>query len=636
MATLGLVTPTCSHWLVQSYGNRLQLAASEFYGSTSQQLLDGSRARRNTLPLQSALHLGKRINSKVSKLPKHICSAAADAASTSGTGTAKPATRQRRITKSSGSTRSGRSSADGSSGGGASSARPSSGGGSSISRWSEPTAQGLFVGNDGPPLRVFPIGGLGEIGMNCMLIGNRDRYILLDAGLMFPDHDDLGMQRVLPDTSMLHRWKDKIEAVLITHGHEDHIGALPWVVPALDPETPIYASGFTMELVERRMKEHTLWNRKRFRKFKLNERFQLGPFECETIRVTHSIPDCIACVLRCEDGNIFHTGDFKIDENPVDGEHFDRVALERIASENGGITLMMSDSTNINAEGRTISESDVAASLMRHITEYKGNGRIITTQFASNIHRLGSVKKAADVAGRKLCFIGMSLRTYLEAAWRDGRAPFDPSVLVSAEDMDNYAPNELVIVTTGSQAEPRAALSLAAIGGSRNLKLQPDDHFLYSAKMIPGNEKRVMKMINAIAMAGPTVVMGNKAVLHTSGHAYRDELEEILRIVKPQHFLPVHGEFAFLKAHERLARDNGIRHTTVIRNGTMTGVGQLRNKATQSIGGFAMMGKQRLELMYNDGGKGFGNKTDMCLEERIQISSDGIIIARWVDMSSWP
>ncbi|WOK96599.1 hypothetical protein Cni_G05306 [Canna indica] len=483
----------------------------------------------------------------------------------------------------------------------------------------------FYEGLDGPPLRVLPIGGLGEIGMNCMLVGNFDRYILIDAGIMFPDYDEFGVQKIVPDTTFIKRWSHKIEAVIITHGHEDHIGALPWVIPALDSHTPIFASSFTMELIKKRLKEFGIFVPSRLKEFKVRRRFQAGPFEVEPIRVTHSIPDCCGLVLRCSDGTIFHTGDWKIDESPLDGKIFDRDALEQLSKE--GVTLMMSDSTNVLSPGRSISETVVADSLLRHISEAKG--RVITTQFASNIHRLGSVKAAADFTGRKMVLVGMSLRTYLDAAFKDGKAPIDPSTLVKVEDIDAYAPKDLLIVTTGSQAEPRAALNLASFGSSHSLKLGKDDLVLYSAKVIPGNDTRVMKMLNRITELGPTIIMGKNAALHTSGHAYRGELEEVLKIVKPQHFLPIHGELLFLKEHELLGKSTGIRHTTfwlqVIKNGEMLGVSHLRNRRVLS-NGFSSLGKEALELMYSDGDKAFGTSSDLCVNERLRIASDGIIV----------
>ncbi|RDY14092.1 rnj, partial [Mucuna pruriens] len=525
----------------------------------------------------------------------------------------------------------------------------------------------FYEGSDGPPLRVLPIGGLGEIGMNCMLVGNHDRYILIDAGVMFPDYDELGVQKIVPDTTFIRKWSHKIEALVITHGHEDHIGALPWVIPALDSNTPIFASSFTMELIKKRLKEHGIFVPSRLKVFRTRKKFVAGPFEIEPIRVTHSIPDCCGLVLRCSDGTILHTGDWKIDETPLDGKVFDRETLEELSKE--GVTLMMSDSTNVLSPGRTISESVVADALMRHISASKG--RVITTQFASNIHRLGSVKAAADLTGRKLVFVGMSLRTYLDAAWKDGKAPIDPSTLVKAEDIDAYAPKDLLIVTTGSQAEPRAALNLASYGSSHALKLTKEDVVLYSAKVIPGNESRVMEMLNRISEIGSTIVMGRNEGLHTSGHAYRGELEEVLRIVKPQHFLPIHGEYLFLKEHELLGKSTGIRHTAVsncftirccdiiqkrlvaynyeiyinisydvlhnmlkelmsfvhqvIKNGEMLGVSHLRNRRVLS-NGFISLGKENLQLKYSDGDRAFGTSSELFIDERLRIALDGIII----------
>ncbi|XP_014490031.1 uncharacterized protein LOC106752779 isoform X1 [Vigna radiata var. radiata] len=479
----------------------------------------------------------------------------------------------------------------------------------------------FYEGSDGPPLRVLPIGGLGEIGMNCMLVGNHDRYILIDAGVMFPDYDELGVQKIIPDTTFIRKWSHKIEALVITHGHEDHIGALPWVIPALDSNTPIFSSSFTKELINKRLKEHGIFVPSRLKVFRMRKKFVAGPFEIEPIRVTHSIPDCCGLVLRCSDGTILHTGDWKIDETPLDGNVFDREALEELSKE--GVTLMMSDSTNVLSPGRTISESVVADALLRHISA--SNGRVITTQFASNLHRLGSVKAAADLTGRKLVFVGMSLRTYLDAAWKDGKAPIDPSTLVKAEDIDAYAPKDLLIVTTGSQAEPRAALNLASYGSSHAFKLTKEDLVLYSAKVIPGNESRVMKMLNRISEIGSTIVMGKNEGLHTSGHAYRGELEEVLRIVKPQHFLPIHGELLFLKEHELLGKSTGIRHTAVIKNGEMLGVTHLRNRKVLS-NGFISLGKENLQLKYSDGDRAFGTSSELFIDERLRIALDGIIV----------
>lgn len=476
---------------------------------------------------------------------------------------------------------------------------------------------------DDPPIKILPLGGLGEIGMNCMLVGVDDRYILLDAGLMFPDHEELGIQKVLPDVSFLKRWRDKIEAVVITHGHEDHIGALPWAIPALDPNTPVYAGIFTMQLVSRRMQEFNLWNPDRFKVMEMGQRFMAGPFEIEAVRVTHSIPDCCGLIFRSEHGTIVHTGDWKIDEDPVDNQIFDRTAWEQVGKE--GVTLMMSDSTNVLSPGRTTSESEVREAIMQKVLGHKG--RIISTQFASNIHRLYGIRDAAQATGRSIAFVGQSLNTYLEAAKKAGMAPFDPEKLVPAEDIDSYDPSKLLIVTTGSQGEPNAQLARAACGASPLLTLRKEDLLLYSAKMIPGNEKKVMRMMNAIAKIGPTITMKRDDGLHSSGHAHREELDEVLKLIKPEHFLPVHGEYAFLKEHERLARETGVVHTSVIGNGTLLGVTPLKNKkAHGTLGNFHRIGSARLQTMFNDGGKGSGTAEDLAIEERMRIATEGVVV----------
>uniref|UniRef100_A0A7S1SH70 Uncharacterized protein n=1 Tax=Tetraselmis chuii TaxID=63592 RepID=A0A7S1SH70_9CHLO len=400
---------------------------------------------------------------------------------------------------------------------------------------------------------------------------------------------------------------------------------MPWVVPALDPRTPIYAGGFAMELIKRRMQEFNLWDESRFRTFSMRERFELGPFECEPIRVTHSIPDCCGLILRSAYGNIVHTGDWKIDETPIDGEVFDRDAWEQIGKE--GVALMMSDSTNVLSPGRTISESEVQKGIMERVLSHQGKGRVICTQFASNMHRMESVKKAADAAGRKIAFIGMSLNTYLEAAMRDGRAPIDPRELVPPSQIDACDPNELLIVTTGSQGEPRSALNMASVDRSHSLKLNDSDLLVYSAKVIPGNDTRVMKMMNNIAQRGPKIAMGRGELLHTSGHAYRDELDEVLKLVKPQHFLPVHGEYAFLCAHSELAQESGVQYTKVIRNGQMLGVHDRRNGREVSSGSMHLIGEAQLITLFNDGNKGTGTAEELAVHERTMLSVEGIVIA---------
>lgn len=521
------------------------------------------------------------------------------------------------------------------------------------------------------PLRILPIGGLGEIGMNCMLVGNYDRYVILDAGLMFPEcvtqhaaSTRASTQTLALRAAALTSWACRRcfrtppfctsfgtrlrlsssrtvtrTTLALCHGcalptaaftpllRVSHTLFRPQIVPALDPSTPIYASSFTMALIKRRMLEFGLWNPERFKLYDIGKanRFQAGPFEVEAVRVTHSIPDCCGLFFRCDDGTIVHTGDWKIDEEPIDGEMFDRAAFEEIGRE--GVTLFMSDSTNVLSPGRTTSETLVANSLLKRVGDWK-SGRVIATCFASNIHRLEALKAAADASGRKMVLMGMSLNVYLEAAFKNKRASFSPAQLIDAEEMDGYASNQLLIVTTGSQAEPRAMLSRAAYNGAKNLRLSQGDLLLYSAKMIPGNEKRVMKMLNAISQRGPELAVGRGENLHSSGHAHRDELTEVIRLVRPQHFLPVHGEYAFLKEHEALGRACGVRHTTVIQNGQMLGCAPLRSGAQHGrFGTLQLLGETKLQNMYNDGSNSSGTKDDLALEERVRLAHEGLVVA---------
>ena len=469
------------------------------------------------------------------------------------------------------------------------------------------------------PLQILPVGGLGKIGMNCMLVGHRDRWVMVDCGVQFPPVTLIGAERQLPDVAMLGRWRDKIEAVVITHGHEDHIGALPWVLPALDPATPVFASDFTTQLIHHRLEEHAAWDQSRMRRFKAGHRFTAGPFEVEPIRVTHSLPDCAAVALRSADGTVLHTGDWKIDEEPLDGERFDRDAFERLGRD--GVSLMLSDSTNILSPGRTRSESDVARSLPRWVEGWPG--RIIVTQFASNLHRLRAVAEVARATGRRIVFGGRSLWRYYEAAVASGRAPFAPGTALDLDEAEDLAPHETLIVTTGSQGERRSALARAAEGDHPAFKVGTGDRVLHSARVIPGNEATVFDMFNQLALRGAEVVAGRDTGIHASGHAQREELAELLRLVRPAHFVPVHGEYTFLRAHADLAREVGVPGTTVLQNGERFGgkPGPARGAVTDT----ARLGIELLDTLYNDGPV-TADEESLRLKERRRIAWNGLIV----------
>jgi beta-CASP RNase J family ribonuclease len=460
-------------------------------------------------------------------------------------------------------------------------------------------------------LRILPVGGLGRIGMNGMLVGVGDRWVLVDCGVQWPDSDVIGAERQLPDLDFMARWKGKVEAIVLTHGHEDHIGALPWVWPILG-EVPVYASEFTAELVRHRVGEHGLGSRMELQDLPMGGRITAGPFEVEPIRVTHSLPDCASLALRSEAGNVLHTGDWKIDEAPVDGEAFDREALAALGDE--GLTLLLSDSTNARSEGWTRGEGEVASALHDAIDGHEG--RVIVTQFASNLHRLRGLVDVAQRTGRRIVFSGRSLWRYLQAAAATGRAPIDPGHVVDIAKAGSLDPRECLVITTGSQGEPLSALGQAAIGRHPHLVIGPGDRLIHSARVIPGNEATTYRMFNALSGLGAELVYGRGSGVHGSGHAKRDELREMIALTRPQHFVPVHGERTFLEAHAGLAQEAGVGSVTLAVNGDELHVEKTSiRRAT----------RHELQAIFNDG-PATGDAEAMRLRERKRIAWNGVVV----------
>jgi len=468
------------------------------------------------------------------------------------------------------------------------------------------------------PIRVLPLGGLGEIGMNCMLIGHHDRYVMVDCGIQFPDPWEIGADRKLVDLDMLGDYADRIEAVLITHGHEDHIGGLPWALPYLDASVRIFASRFTERLIEKRLGEHNSWDAARIVNYEAGETFRAGPFEVEAVRVTHSLPDCCSLALKCEDGVVVHTGDWKIDEQPMDGEHFDREAFKRIGDE--GVVCLLSDSTNVMVPGWTRSERAVAQSLLETIDGYPG--RIICTQFASNMHRVQALVEAAAATDRKIVFAGRSLHRYLKAAATCGRAPIDPGKIVDIDNVDHLPDHRVLVVSTGSQGERNSVLGRASEGGHPRLRLRKGDLVLHSARIIPGNEAQTYQMFNNIALCGAELIYGRNTGIHASGHARQDELAEMFRLLRPDHLIPVHGEYTFLKRHAAHAESLGVT-ATIVRNGELMGIGRTEESGTR----VRAVDYEVPTIYYNDG-HATGDYDQMLMTERRRVAWNGVVAVR--------
>ncbi len=464
------------------------------------------------------------------------------------------------------------------------------------------------------PLQILPLGGVGRIGMNCMLVGNRDRWVVVDCGVQFAADWEIGAEKKLVDLKAFQEIAPKVEAVVITHGHEDHIGGLPYILPYLDG-VPVYATPFTKQLISHRLGEYQLWGAERVTVYEAGETFGAGPFEVEAIRVTHSIPDCVAIVLKSPDGNILHTGDWKIDLSPMDGDEFDESAFERIGKE--GIDLMLSDSTNIRRDGWTRSETEVAAALLQEIEGTKG--RIVVTQFASNLHRMRALVQAAEATNRRIGFAGNSLDKYLRCANKVGRAPIDPGKVVAGRELSRVDPSKLIVVCTGSQGERAAALARAADDEHPHLKLTRDDKVIHSARIIPGQEGWVYTMFNALAYKGCNLIAGRDTGLHASGHACKDEIRHLFSLVKPKAFIPVHGERSFLVEHAAVAREMGVSEVLLARNGERIGINVAGKKASLDRLDYEEPTK------YYAAADSVGTREEMKMGERKRIAWNGVI-----------
>jgi ribonuclease J len=409
-------------------------------------------------------------------------------------------------------------------------------------------------------VRITFLGGLGEIGRNCACIEQDDRIMILDCGLMFPDAEMPGVDLVLPDFTWLRQNASRVEGCILTHGHEDHIGALGFLLR--DLSFPIYGSALTLGLAKNRIDEAGMLGRTKLIPVADGERRRIGPFDCEFIPVTHSVPHGFATAFHTPQGVILHSGDFKLDLTPVDGRVTDLARIGAISKESG-IRLLLADSTNAEEPGHTVSERNVGK-VLREIFAANTGKRIITACFASHIHRVQQIADAAVANGRTIATLGRSMMKNVALAREMDLLHIPDASLVDIEKIDQFPAGKVCVISTGSQGEPMSALSLMAAGENKWLKLNEDDVVILSAHAIPGNEYSVNKVIDGLYRLGAEVVHSGMADVHVTGHAMQGELKTLLSIAKPEHFIPVHGEFRHLTHHARLAMEMGVAVANVL------------------------------------------------------------------------
>ncbi len=399
--------------------------------------------------------------------------------------------------------------------------------------------------SDTPPLDVIPLGGLGEFGMNMMVVACGDTAILVDAGVMFPEPELLGVDLIIPDLRQLQQYK--LAALVLTHGHEDHIGAVRHVLPYFDG--PVYGTALTLAFVESKLDDHDAAGKARLRRVRPRERVQMGSFTVEFLRVTHSIPDCVAVAIETPRGVVLHTGDFKIDQTPLDGEHVDFQRLAELGS--AGVLALLADSTNIDRRGFTGSEVEVIDGFEEIFTSAKG--KIVVAMFASSLYRMQILVDLAAQFDRRVAFVGRGVIDNSETAQRLGYLRLPAGVQIRDSDVRNYPAQDVVCICTGSQGEPQAALPRIAIDDHRHVKLAPDDVVVFSAREIPGNEKAIGRVMNHIARRDAEVISEGDKHVHVSGHGSEEELKLMLSLIRPKHFVPIHGEYRQLARHAKVA-----------------------------------------------------------------------------------
>ncbi|MGI5948851.1 ribonuclease J [Peptoniphilus sp.] len=461
-------------------------------------------------------------------------------------------------------------------------------------------------------LRIIPLGGMHEIGKNMTLVEYRDDIIIVDCGMTFPEDEMLGIDVVIPDVTYLIENKHKIRGLVLTHGHEDHIGAIPYIMKKLDLD--IYGTGLTIGLLENKLKEHRL-SKDRLKVVQAGDVVKLGKMEVEWIRVNHSIPDACSLAIKTPLGYVYHSGDFKVDFTPISGKPIDLTRIAEIGTK--GVIAMIGESTNVLREGYTMSESKVGETFNR-LFQTLQDQRIIIATFASNVHRIQQIINSAEKYGRKVILSGRSMVNVTETARRLGQFKVKKDTFVDIRDMDKYEDNEIVLITTGSQGEPMSALTRIAYGEHRKIQLTPNDAVILSATPIPGNEMAVNKVINRLLERGAKVIYETLSEIHVSGHACQEELKLLLSLVKPKYFIPAHGEIRHLMKHAQIANKMGIDENNIfiMENGNVLEISQKDAKFVGDV----PSGNILVD------GLGVGDVGNIVLRDRRHLSEDGLII----------
>lgn len=463
-------------------------------------------------------------------------------------------------------------------------------------------------------LKIIPLGGLDGIGKNMTVFECGDDMVLVDAGLMFPDDSQPGIDLVLPDYTYVLENEEKLRGIIVTHGHEDHTGSLPYLLQDLNNKVPIFSSKLTLGFIEGKLSEFRI-RAPKFREVKGGSHVNLGGISLDFFSMTHSIPGALGVFIRTNQGTVMHTGDFKLDQTPIDGVTPDYAAISRFAKQ--GIDLLLSDSTNATVPGFTKSEAEVGPNLLHAIKN--APGRVFVASFSSHIHRLQQICDAARKCGRKVVVTGRSMLTNTRVARELGYLNIDDADIIDAFDIDNLPDDKIVVMCTGSQGEPLSALSRMANGEHKTLSIHEGDTVILSATPVPGNEKAVQQVVNSLAKLGCDVWDKNRALVHVSGHGSQEELKLLMAMAKPTYFMPVHGEAVHLRAHAQLARKMGIKddHIFILDNGdTLEMRGGIVKRGTPVESG----------VVYVDGLR-IGDTDPIVLRDRQKLANDGMVTA---------